>query len=483
MAVKKKLLLRPPIVAVLGHVDHGKTTLISKIHKIDLTRKEAGGISQHIGAYQVDYKGQKITFIDTPGHITFSQMRHRGTTVADLVILVVAADEGVKPQTLESLKHIKAAKAPYLVAINKIDLPNINLDLVKKDLAKNNILVEGFGGDIVAVPVSAKTGEGIDHLLEMIVLLGEMAELKADPKGKLKAMVIESRLDQRKGPLATVIVKNGSLKIGEEISVDGIGAKIKAMFDEYGKSLDSVGPSQPAEILGFSHAPQIGGSVQRGLELSKESKSHPETAMKSSSEKSVEDGKKLKIILKADVLGTLEAIKAAFSDDVKVIHAEAGNINESDVLLASTTKSQIIGFNVKIPEEVKKLATTEGVVIKTFKIIYELLEDIEKRVLRILEPTIDEEILGQAEILKEFEIDKEKIAGGKVKEGEISKSENLHLKRGEKIIADCKIKSLRTGKNDVEKAKKGEEFGVIFTQNIDFKLNDVLISYRKKAQE
>lgn len=481
---EEKLLPRPPIVAVLGHVDHGKTSLISKIHQIDLTKKEAGGISQHIGAYQIDYKGQKITFIDTPGHITFSQMRSRGATVADLVVLVVAADEGIKPQTLESLKHIQLAKVPYLVALNKIDLPNVNLEVIKKDLAKNNILIEGYGGDIVVVPVSAKTGEGIDHLLEMIILLGQMAELKANPEGELEAVVIESKMDQRKGPTATVLVRNGSLKIGEEVFVGKIRAKIKAMFDEYGKRVDFVGPSQPTEILGFNQAPQVGEMIKRKIEVPQEKETVPDSKIPpAASEEAPDEAQKLKIILKADALGTLEAVLGSLPDEVQVIHSEAGEVNESDVLLASTTKSQIIGFNIKISEEVKKLAETEGVATKTYKIIYELLEDIDKKVLQMIEPTINEDVLGRAEIIQEFEIDKEKIAGSKVKEGEISRQDKLHLKRGEKIIGDCRIKSMRVGKNTVEKVKNGDEFGVMFTQNIDFKPGDMLISYRKKAQE
>lgn len=479
------ILSRPPIVAVLGHVDHGKTSLISKIHQIDLTKKEAGGISQHIGAYQIDYKGQKITFIDTPGHVTFSQMRSRGAIVADLVVLVVAADEGVKPQTIESLKHIQQAKVPYLVALNKIDLPDVNLEVIKKDLAKNNILVEGYGGDIVTVPVSAKTGEGIDQLLEMIILLGQMAELKANPEGELEAVVIESKMDQRKGPSATVLVRNGSLKIGEEIFVGETGAKIKAMFDEYGRGVNLVGPSQPAEILGFNQAPQVGEMIKRKLGTAQETETITGSKVAAAdSEEAPDETQRLKIILKADTLGTLEAVFGSLPQEVRIIHSEVGEVNESDVLLADTTKSQIIGFNVKIPTEVKKLAETEGVNVKTYKIIYELLEDLDKKVLQLIEPTINEDILGKAEIIQVFEIDKEKVAGSKVIEGEIAKQDKLHIKREEKIIADGRIKSMRVGKNNVEKVKIKDEFGLMFAQqDIDFKPGDVLISYRKKAQE
>lgn len=475
-SVEGKLQAKPPIVVVLGHVDHGKTTLISKIYEKDLTQKEYGGISQHIGAYQMNYQGKKITFIDTPGHVAFSKMRSRGASVADLVVLVVAADEGVKPQTLESLKHVQKAKIPFLVAINKIDLPNVNLDWVKKNLAENNILVEGYGGNIVTVPVSAKTGEGINDLLEMIFLLGEMAQLKADPKGKLEAVVIESKLDPRKGPLATILLRNGSLKVGDEVAVENLKGKIKAMISDKGENLKIAFPSQPVEVLGFAKVPPVGARV-----TTEAKEALPVSKKKMEATPEVEE-EKLKIILKADVVGTLEAILGSLSDEVEVIFSGVGNINESDVLLAETTKAEIIGFNVKAPTAVKKLAEGEKVKITTYKVIYELLEDIEKKVLKILEPTIDEEVLGQAEIVAEFMVKKRKVAGCRVKEGEISKQYPLHLKRGEKIIGDCQIVSMKTGKQDIEKAKKGEEFGAVLSGQVDFKIGDMLISYKKLPQ-
>lgn len=478
MAIKKLAKKsRLPIVAVLGHVDHGKTTLISKIYEKDLTQKEYGGISQHIGAYQMNYRGKKITFIDTPGHVAFSKMRSRGAQVADLVVLVVAADEGVKPQTLESLKHIQEAKIPFLVAINKIDLPNVNLDWVKKNLAENNIFVEGYGGNIVTVPVSAKTGEGINDLLEMIFLLGEMAQLKANPKGKLEAVVIESKLDPRKGPLATILLRNGSLKVGDEVVVENLKGKIKAMISDKGEDLKIAFPSQPVEVLAFAKVPPVGARVTT------ETKGVlPVSKKKMETKPGVKEEEKLKIILKADVVGTLEAILGSFSDEVKIISSEVGNITESDVLLADTTKAEIIGFNVKVPAAVKKLAESEKVKITTYKVIYELLEDIEKKVLEILGPTIDEEALGQAEIMAEFIVKKQRVAGCRVGKGEISKQTPLHLKRGEKIIGDCQIISMKTGKQNIEKAKKGEEFGAVLSDQIDFKIGDMLISYKKLPQ-
>jgi len=469
---------RPPIVAVLGHVDHGKTSLISKIYEKDLTKKEFGGISQHIGAYQISFKGKKITFIDTPGHVAFSKMRSRGAKVADLAILVVAADEGVKPQTLESLKHIQEANIPFLVAANKIDLPNINLDWLKGNLAENGILVEGWGGNVVFVPVSAKTGKGIDELLEMILLLWEMEEVKSDPEGELEAVVIESKLDPKKGPVATVLIRNGSLKVGEEIRTEEVGGRIRAMIDDKGRNVNIAYPGEAVEVLGFSKVPLVGSKIIRGpLEEKLPSSSKPKTF-----EKNKEEEKKIKIILKADTQGTLEAILGSLSQEIKVILSGVGNINESDVLLAKTSGAQIIGFNVKASGAVEKLAETEKVEIKTYNIIYELLEDLEARVLKLLEPTIDEEVLGQAKIIAEFIVKNQRVAGCKVEEGEIEKDFPLHLKREGKIIAECQIASMKIGKEDTKKVKKGEEFGVILNCPVDFKVGDVLISYRKLPQ-
>lgn len=466
---------RPPVVAVLGHVDHGKTTLLDKIRKTNVVAKEFGGITQHIGAYQIKAKKKVITFIDTPGHEAFSEMRSRGAKVADLAVLVIAADEGVKPQTLESLKYIEQAKIPYLVAINKIDKPNIDLDQVKKEIAKNDILTEGYGGKIVSVATSAKTGKGINELLEMILLMAEMEEIKGDAKAKLKAVVIESKLDKCRGPLATVLVRNGSLEVGDQIEANGAFAKIKAMFDENGERVKFVGPSEPVEVLGFKTVPPIGSLVKRTEKIIIPSSEQPRPEL--AKKKEAED--RLRLIVKADVNGTLEAILAVLSKEVEIIDSGVGEVNESDVLLAETTDAEIIAFNVKTPAKVKKLATTEKVTISDYQVIYKLFEEIEEKVKKSMEPFAGEEILGRAEILKEFEIDKKRVAGCRVTEGEIKKRGKLHLQRGEELVGDCRIKSMKTGKEKIESAKAGEEFGVLLSPSLDFEIGDMLLFYRK----
>jgi len=466
---------RPPVVVVLGHVDHGKTTLLDKIRKTNVVAKEFGGITQHIGAYQIKAKKKVITFIDTPGHEAFSEMRSRGAKVADLAVLVIAADEGVKPQTTESLKYIKKAKIPYLVAINKIDKPNIDLKWMKKDMAENDIAIEDQGGKIVSVATSAKTGKGISELLEMILLMAEMEEIKGNVKAKLEAVVIESKLDKRRGPLATVLVRNGSLEVGNQIEADGAFAKIKAMFDEKGQSVKLAGPSKPVEILGFKTVPSIGSLVKRTEKIvaPPTEQPKPELAKKEESED------KLRLIIKADVNGSLEAILAGLPKEVEIIDSGVGEVNESNVLLAETTGAEIIAFNVKTPAKVKKLAMTEKVKISDYQVIYKLFEEVEEKVKKFMEPFAGEEILGQAEILKEFEIDKKRITGCRVTEGEIKKMSKLHLQRGEELVGDCRIKSMKTGKEKIKGAKTGEEFGAILSPSLDFKIGDMLISYRK----
>jgi len=471
---KNKFVLRPAVVTVMGHIDHGKTTLLSKIREQDLTRKEFGGITQHIGAYQIKHQGKQITFIDTPGHVAFSKMRARGTEVTDLVVLVVDATAGVMPQTRESLEHIKSAKVPLLVAINKMDLPQANPKKVKEQLQKEGIIVEELGGDVVCVEISAKTGKGINDLLDLILLMSEMEELKADPNGPLEAMIIESKLDSRRGPLATVLIKNGTLRIGDGIKAENFVGKVKAMFDENGIRVEIAGPSQPVEVLGFKELPKV-GSLVRGMEGKPDLPAATESTKERKDIEILEKTeRKLKIILKSDVWGTLEAIVGSLPQGIQVVSQEVGDINESDVLLAATTSAQILGFNVRIPSAVAKLASTERVKIKSYNIIYELLDDIKKQVSK---PRVVEEILGEAEIIAEFEMKREKIAGCRGKEGRVAKNDKIHLKRGETILGDLRIKSMKKRKEDIAEARKGEEFGAVFTPSLDFKIGDVIIAY------
>ncbi len=489
----KSVATRPPIVVVMGHVDHGKTTLLDKIRSTNIAAAEHGGITQHIGAYQVELtgksnQGKKITFIDTPGHAAFAEMRSRGAMVADLAILVVSAEEGVKPQTLESLRFINEAKISYLVALNKIDLPGVNIEKAKSTLIKNGILAEGYGGNMVVVPVSAKTGIGIDELLEMILLLGEMQGLKGKANDPLEAVVIESSLDRRRGPVATVLVRNGSIKVGDQIIAGDKTAKIKAMFDDLGRPLKVVLPGQPVEILGLTNVAEVGEKVFLSGQQTKPEKeivevpvAGPEEITPEVQEQKAGD-KKLKIILKADTRGTMEAIVNSLPKEVTIISDGMGDVSESDVLLAQPSGAEIIGFNVKISKSVVELAESEKVKTTVFQVIYELLEEIDKKVLRLIEPTIDEEVLGTAEIIAEFEIDKERIAGCRVKEGEINRAFSIHLKRGEQIFASGRMKSMKHEKATIEKAKTGEEFGAVFSPYLDFKTGDMLISFRKQEK-
>lgn len=485
---------RPPVVTLMGHVDHGKTTLLDTIRKSNQVEKEYGGITQHIGAYQVDHKGRKITFIDTPGHAAFAKMRAQGAQVTDIVVLVVAANDGVKPQTREALSHIKAAKVPFLVALNKIDLPDANIERVKGQLAEEGVVIESYGGKIVSVEVSAKTGKNLDQLLEMTLLLSDLQDLTTDPKASLEVVVIETKQDKRRGVLATVLVKNATLKVGSEMKFADQKIRVRAMYDENAKSINEAGPSTPVEILGFKKLPQVGQII--GSEVKPDSKpkikeevivaKKQSLTKKESSEEETQNGEEeeeekqtVRIVLKADSLGTLQAITSNLSEEVEIISKGVGEVTESNVLLADATQATVFAFNTDVSSSAEKLASIEKVSINTYNIIYKLFEDLEKQVLKILEPTIDEEIIGEAKIVEEFEIKGDKIAGCKVTSGEIKKSNPVHLKRGEEIIATTKIKSLKRGKEDIDSAKAKSECGMAFKPKIDFNKNDAIISYRK----
>jgi len=471
--VKNGFCERPPVVAVLGHVDHGKTSLLDRIRQTHVAERETGGITQSIGAYKIDFKGKKITFIDTPGHAAFSKMRARGGQAADLVILVVAADDGVMPQTIESIEHIKAAKVPFLVAINKIDLPGADVEKVKKQLSDNGVLLESYGGEVVALPVSAKTGEGIDELLEMVLLLSQMGEVSGDPKGILQGIVIESK-KEKAGPVGTVVVKNGTLAVGDEILAGGVFAKVKGLMDEFNQRLTSVGPGEPAEVLGFSSPPPVGAKV---VKVEAQTKQTPSELAFKLPQFSQEEKNKFKIILKADSTGSLEALSSNLSQDVLLVLAGVGDISDSDVLLAQTLGAKIFGFRVKVSSEVAKLAESEKIVIKTYKIIYQFLEDIEKEILATARESVQEEkILGKAEIIAQFQIDDLRIAGCRVTEGKLRLDDTVHLERGGKVVGESQVASLQQRAKSVKEAKNKDECGVLLSSTLDFKIGDVLIS-------
>lgn len=477
----KSLPIRPPIVTVMGHIDHGKTSLLDKIRSTSVTLKEAGGITQHIGAYQVAVPQKKgepklITFIDTPGHAAFSNMRVRGAQVTDIVILVIAATEGIMPQTKESIELIKKSNLPFVVAMNKMDMDGASPDKIKGQLVELGFTPEEYGGQLAVIPVSAKTGQGIDNLLEMILLNAELMELTADSSACVEAVVIESKLDKNRGPVASLIVKNGTLRIGDTVYADDVSCKIKAMIGYDGKPLKEAGPSVPVEVLGFEKVPSVGSIIAPDKRVCAE-------VIKKSLSQAVnpelEETPKLKVILKADVKGTLEALENSFTDDVVVITSGIGQVTDNDVFLAEASQTQIFAFNVSVPGHISKLAENANVRIFQSKIIYEIIEDIQSQVLKLLEPTIDETILGEGTVIAEFKIDKVRIAGIQCTKGEISKSDSIHLKRDGKIIKDTKVEGIRMGKQVVEKIKSGGECGMTFKPYVDFKVNDVIISYNK----
>ena len=461
---------KPPVVTIMGHVDHGKTTLLDYIRKSRVASGEAGEITQAIGAYQIEITGQKITFIDTPGHEAFSKMRQRGVSVSDVVVLVVAANDGVMPQTKECIQIIKEANVPFIVAINKIDLPEASADKVKSQLAENEVFVEGYGGNVVSILVSAKTGQGIDQLLEMILLTAEMADLKADSDSPLFATVIEAKFDKLCGSTATLVIQNGQIKTGDEIWIEDSCSKARMLKNYLGQTITQALPGDPVLVLGFNSLPAVGSQI-------KSCSFKTENILENSATLKQEDTPKIKIILKTDVLGSLEAILSCLPSEVEVLEKATGEIKESDVMLAKVFQADIYGFNLSVSSSVEKLAQAEKVKIRTYKIIYDLLQHIEKRVLKLLSPDIDRNILGKAEILQIFEMKGQKIAGCRVVEGKINKNFLVSIKRGEEILSDTKIISLKEQKQDINEAVLGMEFGAVLNQKLDFLPGDVLLSY------
>lgn len=471
-------LSRPPIVTILGHVDHGKTTLLDAIRKTNVAGGEFGGITQRTGAYQVEVDikegKRKITFIDTPGHEAFSKMRSRGAAVTDLVVLVISAVDGVQPQTEESLKHINDAKVPFIVAATKMDLPEANLDRVHKHLAKIGVLTEGYGGEVVVLPVSAVSKKGIKELLEMILLICEMKGLKEEVSGTFGGIIIESRLDNKKGPVATILVKKGSLLKGEDIFLGEKKLRIRAMFDEYGKEVLEAGPSQPVEVLGFTTVPPVGEELTKQPIVAA-----PVTVQRTVNSGEEDDQKKLRIILKADTAGSLEAILGKLDKNIVIIETSIGDIGEAEILHAQTTRAIIIGFNVKIAKAAKKLAEEEKVLVKSYNIVYDLLEEIYEVSKYVLEGE-KEEVLGEGRIIAIFNTSSGKIAGIKVISGRLAKGALIRLLRGDQVIGQAKINSLKQGKEDVSKVEQGQECGASFSANLDFAVDDMLLSVKIK---
>ncbi len=461
---------RTPVVVILGHVDHGKTSLLDYIRKSNIAVREAGGITQKIGASVVtNSTGAKMTFIDTPGHAAFSNMRARGARVADIAILVVAANEGIKPQTTEALEYIMAEKIPFIVAATKIDLQGASADMVKDQLSKAGVNFEDFGGDVPLIGISVRTGVGVKELLDMISLISDLNNVKGSPNNPLLAYVIETS-KEKSGMSVSVVVKDGTINIGDNIIAENTVAKVRGLFDFTGKTVKSIGPGAPAQLLGFSELPPAGSRIWR----ESEKEELPQIINKKEIVEVIRDSNKLNIIIKANNTGSLEATTANLSKNVTVISSSVGEVTESDVFLAKSAGAYILVFESKVPAQVAKLAEMEGVKIEQFDIIYRLFERVEE-----LSKKDDIEVLGEAEIITEFPYEGKRVAGSKVNKGIISRKFGLTLRRGEKDLGEVKIISLKKGKENVEEVKQGEEFGVFFAPQLDFKPGDMLISVAK----
>lgn len=497
---------RPPVVTVMGHVDHGKTSLLDSIKKTHVTQSEAGGITQHIGAYTVNLSGKKITFLDTPGHEAFTSMRLRGAQTTDIAVLVVAADDGVMPQTIEAISHARSADVPIIVAITKIDKPEGNPERVKQELMNENLVPEEWGGDTIVVGVSSKSGEGIDELLEMILLVAEMRELKANPNRRAIGTIIEANLDKAKGPMATILIKNGTLRFGDAIVSGTCSGRIRAMEDDKGKKVKKAGPSMPVVILGLNDVPNAGDTIyavnddktakaiaDKNTEISREKRLSQTTKISLDNlfEKiSEEDVKELNIVVKGDVKGSVEALNQSLlklsTEEVKisVIHSGVGGINESDVTLASASNAIVIGFNVRPNINAIELAKTEDVEIRTYRVIYEIINDIEQAAKGMLDPDIVEEILGRCEIRQTFKLpNNQMVAGVYVLSGKILRNSKVKVLRDDVVIHEGDIASLKRFKDDAKELATGFEGGLVVDGFNDIKEGDLLESYILKEVE
>ena len=502
--VEENLVKRPPIVTIMGHVDHGKTSLLDAIRHAKVTASEAGGITQHIGAYTVSLNGEKITFLDTPGHEAFTAMRARGAQVTDIVILVVAADDGIMPQTKEAINHCKAANVPMIVAINKIDRPGANIDRVKQELTEHGLVSEDWGGDTICVPVSAKTGENLESLLEMVLLTAEMQELTADPNRKAKGTVIEAKLDKGRGSVASLLIQNGTLNVGDSILVGSTYGRIRAMFDDRGKKIKSAGPSIPVEILGLSEVPAAGDrfivckdekTARNMAELRKQkikADSHQASNRVSLEDlySQIQEGKvkELAIVVKADVQGSVEAIRQSLeklsTDDVKVrvIHGAVGAITETDVTLAAASNALVIGFNVRPDGNATVQAEKENIEIKTYRIIYDAIEDVKSAMIGMLEPEYKEVVNGKAEVRMTYKISNVgTIAGCYVTDGKIVRNSEIRVIRDGIVIFESTLASLKRFKDDTKEVAKGYECGLSVEKFNDLKEGDVIESFTMEA--
>jgi len=490
---------RPPVVTILGHVDHGKTSLLDAIRVTEVAAGEAGGITQHIGAYQVEKKGRLITFLDTPGHAAFTQMRARGAQGADIVVLVVAADDGVMPQTREAIAHAKAARVPIMVALNKVDKPNANPDRVKQQLAELELVPDEWGGNTMIIPVSAKLKQGIDDLLEGILLVADNIEIRANPGGKVIGTVIEAELDKTRGVIATLLIQNGTLASGDVVVAGTAHGKLKALSDYKGKPVKKAGPSTPVAVMGLSDVPSAGDifevvdSDREARTIVAERTEAAKTQAQTKKKVSLEDlfanvqageARELNLIVKADVQGSLDPIVTELNKlgageiGIKILYAETGNIGENDVMLASASNAIIIGFSVQADVSARRLAEKEGVDIRLYEIIYRMTEDVDKALKGMLEPVVKETVIGRAQVLQVFTASKfGKVAGCRVTDGELRRNAKVKLFRGTDLVYEGDMGSLRHEKEDVKEIKQGYECGVGFKGFNDIQPGDQLVCY------
>jgi len=491
---------RPPVVTMLGHVDHGKTSLLDAIRKTNVAGGEEGGITQHIGAYQIEHNGRKITFLDTPGHAAFTSMRARGAQGADIVVLVVAADDGVMPQTREAANHAKAARVPIVVALNKMDLPSANPEMAKKQLAEIDLVPDEWDGDTIIVPVSATKMQGLDDLMEAILLVADNKEIKANPKGEVFGTVVEAELDKFRGTMATLLLQNGTIEVGDTILAGKAHGRIKAMFDFRGKPIKKAGPSTPIAVMGLNDVPRA-GDIFRVVESEKEARAIVEE-MEANEEQQIAapratledlferlkagEEQELRLIVKADVQGSLEPIVNSLKElgdkqsevSMNVLHQETGNITESDVMLAAASDAIVIGFAVDADNAAKRLAETEGVSIRLYTIIYRLIEDVEKALKGMLEPELVERTVGSAKVLATFAVSRFKVAAGcRVIDGEIRRNGKIRVIRNNDVVFEGEIGSLKRGKDDVREVREGFECGIALKQLHEFEEGDLLECY------